>query len=184
MIPAFDHNLVLPPHLGSPTEFSQLSPYGADMLEFCQHFGTSPERIEILEQFLRFRETLRDFGLLNGYQWLDGSFVENIEQQEMRPPRDLDVVTIYWGYDTAFQQDLLGNFPEFADPVMAKQNYKVDHYPFDAGIEPTATVELSRYWTQLFSHNRNGVWKGMVAVGLDTVKDDSAALAYLQTLKL
>jgi hypothetical protein len=131
--------------------------------------------------YILFRQNLRANGLVkNAIQWLDGSFVENIEQQQMRAPRDLDVVTIYWGYDSSFQERLWTAVPEFKSPRLSKQNLKLDHYPFDAGHSPLQTVEFSRYWALLFSHNRNGVWKGILSIPLDTPEDDAAALQYLQ----
>ena len=66
-------------------------------------------------------------------------------------------------------------FPEFASPRLAKATYLIDHYPFDAGFAPEKTVEFSRYWALLFSHNRLGVWKGMLKIDLDTPADDAAA---------
>ena len=174
-IPPFDHNLVLPPHLGDPTQPSDLSPYPCTTLELCLRFGTSPERRKILGQFLDFRQRLADEGLTNGFQWLDGSFLEDIEAQEGRPPRDLDVVTVYWGYDFSFQTQLVAKFPEFADPKLAKASFALDHYPLDASYHPETTVRWTAYWISLFSHNRLAVWKGMLRVELNTTADDSAA---------
>lgn len=174
-IPPFDHNLVTPPHSGDPTLIGDLSPYPSTTLELCQQFGTSPERRNILSGFLDFREQLTSKGLTTGFQWLDGSFLEDVETREGRPPKDLDVVTVYWGYSLAFQQQVTANLPEFADPSLAKVNFFLDHYPFDAGHRPETTVELARYWISLFSHNRLAVWKGMLRVELNTAADDSAA---------
>jgi len=128
-----------------------------------------------LRQFLDFRERLTTEGLTNGFQWLDGSFLEDIEVRESRPPKDLDVITVYWGYDIAFQLALMGRFPEVADPRLAKINYPLVHYPLDADYSPEATVELTRYWISLFSHNRLGVWKGMLRIELNTPAEDAAA---------
>jgi len=174
-IPAFDHNLVLPPHLGDPVNSGQLSPYPCTTLDLCQRFGTTAERRTILGKFLDFRARLSGEGLTNGFQWLDGSFMEDVEAKESRPPKDLDVVTVYWGYDKPFQLRLLANFPEVANPTLSKSNYSVDHYPFDAGFHPTLTLEETRYWILLFSHNRLGVWKGMLKVQLNTPVEDAAA---------
>jgi len=49
-------------------------------------------------------------------------FLEDIAVRESRPPKDLDVITVYWGYDIAFQLALMGRFPEVADPRLAKIN--------------------------------------------------------------
>ena len=56
---------------------------------------------------------------------IDGSFLEDIETRETRPPKDLDVVTVYWGYDLPFQTRLVTAFPEVANPVLAKANYSL-----------------------------------------------------------
>lgn len=180
-IPDFDHNLVLPPHLGNPTTLGDLSPYPCTTVELVEKYNTSPERRDILEGFLNFREKLRQEKLVaNAFQWIDGSFLENIERQQSRPPNDIDVVTVYWGYDLAFQNNLVSNFPEFASSAQSKANFSVDHYPFDAGAHPLRTVELSRYWALLFSHNRQGVWKGMLRIDMDTQADDTTALQKLK----
>ncbi len=174
-IPAFDHNLVLPPHLGDPVNRAQLSPYPCTTLDLCQRLGTSPERRAILGRFLDFRERLRTEGLTTGFQWVDGSFVEDIEARDGRSPNDLDVVTVYWGYDDTFQSGLVGRFPEVASPSLSKTNFCLDHYPFDAGFHPELTLDQTRYWILLFSHNRLGVWKGMLKIELNTPAEDAAA---------
>lgn len=180
-IPNFDHNLVIPPHLGNPTLPSDVSPYKCTSLELCEKFATSPQRIDILKGFISFRQKLTSLGLTNGFQWLDGSFLEDVESREQRPPNDLDLVTIFWGYDLAFQIKLITSFPEFADSQLSKQNYLLDHYPFNASKSPLVTVNYSGYWMQLFSHNRDGVWKGMLQVELNTPNEDISALQYLNT---
>ncbi|MDD3108174.1 MAG: hypothetical protein PHV49_03055 [Alistipes sp.] len=93
MIPAFNHNNVIPPHLGNPTQISDVSPYECGIVEFCKHFATSSERIEILKGFVSFRMQMIENGIIHGYQWIDGSFSENIEESECRNPNDIDVVT-------------------------------------------------------------------------------------------
>jgi len=178
-IPNYDHNLVLPPHLGDPRNPSDLSPFPCSTIDLVDRFSTSKQRIEILKGLISFRERLHTLGLMQGFQWLDGSFLEDIESREKRDPKDLDVVTVYWGYDSIFQNALCTSLPEFKDPNLAKVNYLLDHYPFDAGFTPISTVENSRYWIQLFSHNRNSVWKGMLQVELNTPSDDQIALQNL-----
>jgi len=178
-IPAFDHNLVLPPHLGSPTIPNELSPYEATSLELVEQFATSPQRKTILRGLLGFRERLQNLNLIEGFQWLDGSFLEDIEAKENRPPNDLDIVTIYWGYDGAFQANVVANLPEFQDAALAKAHFHLDHYPFDASYHPLQTVQYTRYWIQLFTHNRDKVWKGMIMLPLNTPGIDSQALQFL-----
>jgi len=112
-IPDFDHNFVLPPHLGDPPRPEDLSPYPCTTVDLVEKLATSSARVQILDGLLEFRSRLRAEGLRQGFQWLDGSFLENVELREGRPPRDLDVVTVYWGYDQAFQVDLAARFPAF-----------------------------------------------------------------------
>ncbi|MCL2004836.1 MAG: hypothetical protein FWG73_01615 [Planctomycetaceae bacterium] len=73
------------------------SPYRIGLSEFVDYFSYSKQRIEILDGFLRFREGLHKSGLSSGFQWLNGSFLENIEDLESRHPNDIDVVTFYAG---------------------------------------------------------------------------------------
>ena len=178
-IPDFDHNNVIPPFIGNDaTEYGENSPYLCTSLELCERFATSEDRKQILLGFINFRLALRNFGFTNGFQILDGSFLENIETSEQRSPKDLDLLTIYWGYDISFQQNINNNFPAFFNPEMAKQDYLLDHYFLDMYI-PSAIDQIF-YWNQLFSHNRNLVWKGMLKIIVNTPEDDIKALNYLQ----
>ncbi|HBD26831.1 hypothetical protein [Flavobacterium sp.] len=186
MIPKFDHNHVTPPHIGDPTDKSQLSPYLSNSFEFTKHFATSPERVEILKGLLKFRKKLNDVGIIEGFQWLDGSFTENIEIVERRSPRDLDIVTLFNPKKLTPEQvkNIEDNFVEFFDFQTSKTNYKLDHYPFNYAMDPLFTVDYTRYWIQLFSHNRLGVWKGIIRLELNTPDLDNEASEYLSNLAL
>lgn len=181
-IPNFDHNNVLPPHLGNPTIGAHLSPYTCTSLEFCQHFATSTERIAILSSFISFRLRMNVHGIVEGFQWIDGSFTENVELALGRPPNDIDVVTFFRNLTPVQGLDIQTNFIEFISPALSKANYKLDHYPVDFGYDPVVTVEQTRYWLQLFSHNRDSVWKGMLRLELHTPDEDQSALDYLNSL--
>lgn len=177
-IPDFDHNQVLPPHLGDPRRRAELSPYPATSEEICRKFATTGERREILRGWLRFRAELAGLGITQGFQWLDGSFLEQIEASENRHPKDLDIVT-YYRIPTGFTPDtfvntILARLPEFVDPDLSRLNFKLDHFPVTLTSSAEALVEHTRYWTGLFSHRRNGVWKGMLRVELNTPLDDAA----------
>lgn len=179
--PNFDHNNVIPPHTGDPTSPQDVSPYKCDSLELCKRFATSPQRNKLLLGLLDFRQQLAEFGILEGFQWLDGSFLENIEVSQNRSPNDIDVVTFFidngLDVDTVFKE-----FPEFIYAEKSKSTYGLDHYPVDFGHKPELTVESSRYWIQLFSHNRLGIWKGMIRLELNTPTIDLEALNYLKQL--
>jgi hypothetical protein len=181
-IPSFDANNVLPPHAGDPRHLAQLSPYPCTATELCQRFATSPDRLLILDGFLRFRELLSQAGFVSGFQWLDGSFLENVEAEANRPPKDLDVVTFYLPADAGFNQRVAGAFPNLRDRNQIKTVYRVDHFFLDMARHPVLTVEWTRYWTGLFSHRRDGVWKGMLRIDLNTPAEDTNARAQLPGL--
>ncbi len=183
-IPDFDHNNVIPPHLGEPTDKSHLSPYQCSILELCHKFAITKERIEILKGLILFRKRLNENGIIYGFQWLDGSFLENIEKIENRPPRDIDLVTFYSGLSKEQEQSLITQFPEFFSQRLSKEQYKLHHYVVDYTFNPDVTVERTRYWIQLFTHNRYGMWKGMLRLPLNTPVEDQHAFDYLNGLNL
>ncbi len=183
-IPNFDHNDVLPPHTGNPINRSDLSPYHCSTLELCHRFATSRQRVIILKNFIAFRKRMSSLGIVEGFQYLGGSFLQNIENEENRSPRDLDVVTFFGGLTKNEQGVILANFPEFAYSGQSKVIYLLDHYPVDYCSSPEITVEQTRYWIQLFTHTRSRVWKGMLRIKLDSATDDQLALAYLNSVVL
>lgn len=178
-IPDFDSNSVIPPHLGDPTRSSQVSPYRCTSVELCDRFSTSAERVKILGGFLKLRAELRRHGMVEGFQWIDGSFLEDVETTQSRAPRDIDVATFYWSSDPVFTSNFLAAFPKILDRKHIKTEYWVDHYPVDAGHRPEVTIEATRFFYGLFSHTRNGVWKGMLRIDLNTPTEDSDAVNLL-----
>lgn len=181
-IPRFDHNNALPPHLGDPRDKSHLSPYQCTILELCHSLATTRDRIDILKGYIKFRIRMTQMGIIYGFQWIDGSFLENIEVSENRSPKDLDVVTFFGGSTAINHANIMASFPEFGNPDLSKLNYHLDHYPVDYTFRPDVTVEFTRYWIQLFTHKRNGVWKGILRLPLNTDIDDKHGLAFLDGL--
>jgi hypothetical protein len=154
-----------------------MSPYVVSAFEVVSTFGGSNERAKILDGWLRHREELRSLGFQRGFQWLNGSFVENKE------PRDLDVVTFLFrpamvamGQLSALLQANRALF----DPVQVKQSYLLHAFFIDLNGSPETIVNASRYYFGLFSHRREDeLWKGMLQVSLDNPADDGAARAAL-----
>lgn len=187
-IPAFDATTgVLPPHLGNPCAGSQnLTPFPATSEEVCQRFATSPERCAILSKWLDFRQQLLTLGITKGFQWLGGSFMENVEILRFRPPNDMDVVTFFEfpsGHDSAsFLRFILTNMREFLDHSACKIRFKLDHFSVPLEAPGVALVTHTRYWTGFFSHTRDKVWKGMLQIELNTPASDTAAGALLPPL--
>lgn len=93
-IPDFDGiTNVIPPCTADPGLGTHvMTPYRCTLLELVQKYATSPERISILKGYCDFRTALISNGI-TGFQWADGSFVENVESQRGRPPGDIGVVT-------------------------------------------------------------------------------------------
>jgi hypothetical protein len=80
MIPSMNTSMVLPPFVGAePGNPAEMSPYRTTMVGVVERFAISLERIAILRGLLSYRDKLRELGLIDGHQWLDGSFVENVE---------------------------------------------------------------------------------------------------------
>ena len=114
-----------------------------------------------------------------GFQWLDGSFLEDIERTEGRAPRDLDVVTFYLPPTMGFNATVVASRPDLIDRAAVKGAFLLDHFFVDMQSHPEAVVEHARYWTHLFSHRRDKLWKGMLRLELNTVADDATALTLL-----
>jgi len=180
-IPAFTIDGVIPPYVGpdGPGGTSEdLSPYAVSASEVVATLGTSDQRKIILRGWFRHRAALRAIGFNRGFQWLDGSFVEEKE------PRDLDVVTFIYRPrnvtdSTALARLLRDNIALFGR-AQVKESYGLDFFPIDLNGSPEALVSLSRYWLGLFSHRReDDLWKGMLQVRLEDPDDDTAALAML-----
>lgn len=177
MIPAFNVSGVLPPFVGdSPTIPAAMSPYQTTMTALVKRFATSAERIEILLGLIAYRTELRSMGFLDGFQWIDGSFVEQIEITRSRPPADVDVVTFARRPIIEIEEWIKlvqTNSPLF-DQAAVKAKFKCDAYFVDLGINPALIVNDTRYWFGLFSHQRDtALWKGMLAIPLDS--DDAEA---------
>lgn len=117
-VPAFTLDGFLPPYLGgSPATAGAQSPYKVSTPDLVAHFATSPERIEILQGFLKHRKGLADAGIVSGFQWVDGSFVQ---QDITRPPADIDTVIFFERpaalKDAAAYKSLLATIPSSSSP--------------------------------------------------------------------
>ncbi len=176
MIPKWNISGVLPPILpGEQGHSPNRSPYKVDLSEVIEQFSTSAERIEILKGFLKYRQALYSAGITSGFQWLDGSFLENIEVQALRPPNDIDVVTFFNLPDGVDQKKMFKNHGNLFTPSKTKPQFYVDAYAFILG-ESTKShhVKMISYWYSMWSHRRDGVWKGFIQVDLSTCGDDKS----------
>jgi hypothetical protein len=99
----------------------------------------------------------------SGFQWLDGSFLEDIEKTERRDPGDIDIVSFvrFPAWATADQ----GSWDRFAQSNaglfdrVAKVTFGCDSYFVDLDLDAEDIVASTRYWFGLFSP-RNGLRSG------------------------
>lgn len=175
-IPAWSSAGVLPPiRPSAPGNSPDRSPYAVELAAMVDRFSTSPERMAILDGLLRFRADLHEAGITSGFQWLDGSFLEQVEALEGRAPRDMDVVTFLDLPPGQDQRSLVQHYGMLFDQKHVKTTYDMDAYfvvlgqPLDMG-----SVRRVSYWYSLWSHRRDGLWKGFVQIDLDPSQDGDA----------
>lgn len=176
-IPSWNAQGVIPPINPVDRGSVNRSPYVVRLLDVVLRYGNTAERRSILSGFLRYREALHHAGLVSGFQWLDGSFLEHVEELESRAPRDIDVVTFYCLPAGRSQQDVLNTSPATFSHSTVKGSFKVDAYVVDLGIQPERLARWSAYWYSMWSHRRNDQWKGFLQVDLAPTHDSDAARA-------
>ena len=171
-IPEWNDIGALPPFVGPPTDAWKRSPYPATLAEVVARFGGAPERRRLLSGLLAHRAELHQAGLVSGFQWIDGSFSEDIKWLEDREPRDLDVVTFYRLPGGGTEEPSLG-------PLRAEAGQRgIDaHFvPMDPAKMEEVAATLA-YWNSLWGHRRDGQWKGYLQVDLSRDEDEDARRA-------
>ncbi len=151
------------------------SPYRASLLDTVAKFGRTPNRRKLLQGLLEYRERLHAAGLTRGFQWVDGSFVEDVEQTEGRPPGDIDVITFIHVTDDQQEMDVLEQYPDLFEPNTIRKIHGLHAY--HVVMNPAKIDELVddlTYWYSLWSHTRDGVWKGYVRIDLAEGEDHAA----------
>jgi hypothetical protein len=191
-IPMFDTNGLLPPFIGNDETTSQRSPYDATIVQFVDRFAFSLERVKLLSGLLEYRRLLSNLGYISGYQYLNGSFSQDIEAQESRPPKDIDVFSLLVRPEKYKNDDKLWGsegIDEWADEIVNLKKNKIrfftDTYAIsDDDFSLECVMRNVVYWYSLFSHTRNTKdWKGFVIVPLSS-SDDEAAEGMLETKRL
>jgi hypothetical protein len=179
MVPEWGDNGILPPVFpGASGNSTERSPYCTDLVGFIDGFSLSPERTRLLEGFLGFRAELKKINIVSGFHWIDGSFIENIDIIENRPPHDIDIVTFFHLPDGESQRSLYEKAPLLFNHDYVKETYAVDHYfrPFlGKELESPVVKEIS-YWYSMWSHRRDSLWKGFVQISLDQADDENAKM--------
>lgn len=175
LIPPFSPSGALPPFVdSSPTNPAKRSPYETDVYQLVERFCTTKHRATLLIGLNAYREHLFRGGFISGHQWIDGSFVEDVETVRGRPPSDIDVVTLFnrpikYQHDAPlWAADYSGNIHErfFATKKM-KPLYNCDTYSIDLDADAASLVSATMYWGGLFTDIRGSTEKkGIVSIPL------------------
>jgi hypothetical protein len=172
-IPPWTATGVLPPiDVANPTSASR-APYQVSLTDVVMRFATSVPRFSIAQRLLDYRAALHRMGLTSGFQWIDGSYLEQIELLEGRPPNDVDVVTFV---DTASASVPTGNDDDALDNAKGKARFSVDGYFVELNLVPPNELSaMSVYWYSVWSHRRNLEWKGFLQIDLSPAEDQIAS---------
>ncbi len=165
--------LIPPIDESDPTSLAR-SPYEIDIIRFVTLFALSPVRVTILKGFLTFRHELYSVGILDGFQWIDGSFTENIELIERRSPNDVDVVTFFNYLNNDSDEAIVGRNPIVFDHDHVKKTYLVDSFFQPLQVPGGQLVDMTGYWYSMWSHKRDSSWKGFLKIPLSPQQDQVA----------
>jgi hypothetical protein len=182
-IPPYTQSGVLPPFRpgATPTARGMMAPYKVSLVDVAKKFATSEQRIKILKGLIAYRKALRLEGISTGFQWLDGSFVEDSEQNRGRPPSEVDVITFSYRPEKLQSDDewraFINSRPHLFNPEESKRQFLCDAYFVDMKAHPINLINQTKYWFGLFSHQRDTLlWKGMLEV---SICDDTDIEAFL-----
>ena len=141
--------------------------------------GITDERKQLLRNLITYRQLLHSDGYLQGFQFINGSFVEDVETMQSRAPRDIDIVSFLAVPD----KYVTGRVPwnpnglafwkaQVAGRIENKRRFSLDTYAY---LSPTVTYRDITYWHGLFSQQRDTFdWKGYIVVFLDAAADQVA----------
>jgi len=185
-LPSWNSLGLIPPIDEQQPASIERSPYTVLLTDFVLRFGQTQPRRMVLDGFLKYRAALHAAGLVSGFQWVDGSFLENVEAIETRAPNDIDVVTFFDLPAGKSQMDIQQQFYDLFPATRGahqklKDTYFVDAYYEHLGKAPSRLVRQSSYWYSMWSHRRNQAWKGYVQIDLAPT-DDAVASAQLDNL--
>lgn len=182
MIPRWDAQGLLPPiRPGESPTGRDRTPYRTEIVSFVERFALTHARVDLLDSLLRYRAALRDAGLLTGFQWLNGSFVEHTEITRGKAPKDIDVVTFFELPSGETQQTFLQKNIDLLHPEKVQNTFGLDAYPQLLGNTLQGEVRGGIiYWYSMWAHTRDGIWKGFVEIDLDTSQDADAQFLLVQ----
>ena len=184
--PQWEEDGIFPPvDRENPASPYNRSPHRVLLADLVRNLGISLPRLRILRGFLEYRRALHTLGIVEGIQWVNGSFVEDVETRRGQiAPNDIDVVTFAVLPAGMTQNSLMMQAPLLLSPINTRNDYHVDGY-----IEPVSEydideiIETVAYWYGMWSHTNNDkdpeglIWKGFLQVSLRPEEDRLAELA-------
>ena len=178
-IPDWNSVGVIPPIRPDEPTGHERSPYLVSLVDVVLRFGTSPERLSILDGLIQLRAAFHSAGIVSGFQWLNGSFLEHIELTESRAPRDIDVVTFV---ESTEGVRLSAENEWIAEHDLVKAKCLVDHYFVELNLPNRSLVAQTTYWYSVWSHRRSQLWKGFLQIDM-AATDDATAKSVLMSLR-
>ncbi len=162
----------------------KFSPYQVSSETFVKRFAKTPERQKLLNDWLTYRRRLSEY-VSFGFQWINGSFVEDVEKKRGCPPNDIDLVDF-----------IMLSKPLTADQYKhLKKPYKLDcfmvklptleeltQFP-SGGLQEwyNLFVDQTACWNLQWGHSQDNESKGYLKIPFSE-EDDKKALDYLQSL--
>jgi len=185
MIPLWDAQGLLPPiRPGERPTSRDRTPYRAGLVDFVDRFALTRARVDLLDSLLRYRAALHSAGILTGFQWLDGSFVEHAELTRGKPPKDIDVVTFFELPNGETQQSFFHKNMDLLHPKSVQNTFGLDAFPQLLGNTLQSEVRGGIvYWYSMWSHTRNGIWKGFIEIDIDSSQDVDAQFLLTQKME-
>ena len=177
-VPDWDEDGIIPPvDPNDPASFNR-SPYRTSLVDVVARFGSTQSRRELLSGLLDFRAALHGAGLTRGFQWIDGSFVEDVESSRGRAPGDIDVAAFVYLPEGHTEESFARAFPDFFNPSAMKWDFGIDAYLAAVNLNDLETIaRRAAYWHDIWSHTREGLRKGYAQVDLDPREDEVARAA-------
>jgi hypothetical protein len=189
VLPPLDPPSALPPHREDGTlpifrhgvlrEARDTSPFRIGLLDLVERFATSKPRVALLHGFFAFRGRLAEHGIVEGFQWIGGSFIERRPHE----PADIDVVTFFlrpahWRTKEDELSAVRGD-PSVFDSKMARARYGCDAFFVD--MQHTEFLPWLCQWYAVYSHDKatSGMQKGFVQIPLTLGDETQVARALL-----
>ena len=169
-IPDWDASGFLPPFLDFSASEGGRSPYHVGLIDVVLRLGDTVDRRALLTGLLDYRAALHAASVREGFQWVNGSFVEDTMGHSRREPNDIDVVTFLHAPSGQPQA-----FEHLFRPQATKRKYGIDAYAVDLDTgDSSYLVRRVVYWNSLWSHGRSRQWKGYLEIDLSDNEDAAA----------